>query len=819
MKKLLSTAVSLLLAVVATAQTYTSLDNAPDGIYRIDDGGYIRAAEHVIGLNSSLSLLETQLNFVLKVPDKSYSSCNFSSSNRLVLSTTDELHTVTPVGGVAYQIQHFTISSVQIDTTLTSQMLIDDNRFRAFSMGQVHWSAEIDSAAFNNCPEQCRPVTYNLFYSTCVYKDYAQIEGLINTVVGNPCVSDGEQVTFSVAPYLEHTSQSSDTYYWEIPTSLMEGGSPDYYSHDHSSVTFTLARSVQSGDTIRVRMGKYNQNKPTSIILPLDGAVPEPQLVNANCIPMGVRDIVLKLSNAEPSATYSWSWRNDNGWELFGNSGDSIIVRSSEYSAATITVIATSSNPKCQSSQSDIMLTRSLAGGLASIGDVSCAQRGDQIKLGITNGTDNVHYKWEIPAGWSCDSLKHARSLTLMADAATPHTSLIYVSVIGCDTTDARLVSQVTLNPAAPTFASDLFCVSSGQNTFQLTPPNNQGDNYQWSFDTNSWYTTSGQGTATFTSYLLNANNAGNKVNVTATSVNGCQTVASAALGVVPAKPNIRITKTGNSISTYVPNIGTADDFYVRPVTIVPNASYSWSVPTELQTYVQGGLNNSTLHLQTPATLHGAFDVSVSVNTVGSCGSVSSDELTINLTDGLYLAVAFEAETSHFYSICGLQDSLNVTNYQVTSATTSQEYLNALNPLFGLQTSMTEDDLIIVVTYSDGHTLTHVEHVVYSTRGRNIGLHHNMGNKSLYKSESEETVKPMNLIYPNPASREFNVRTSGDSGIISVFASNGKLVHVENFDSGDNIVNVKSSSWVNGTYIVVVNQGGRLSCDRILIVK
>lgn len=129
-----------------------------------------------------------------------------------------------------------------------------ESKYSKYAAGRLTIHAE-KSEIKNDC--ECAQYYCNPSFSSTIYI-FKTFDLSGNAIAGQKCVSAGDTVTYSVAPWVTQMVTESlvfDYYYWTIPEDLK--ASDLYYSTDQSSVTFVASENIE-GQIIEVKIGMFN---------------------------------------------------------------------------------------------------------------------------------------------------------------------------------------------------------------------------------------------------------------------------------------------------------------------------------------------------------------------------------------------------------------------------------------------------------------------------------------------------------------------------------------------------------------------------------
>lgn len=277
--------------------------------------------------------------------------------------------------------------------TLADDYSNGSSSFNKYSKGRLNVHVVYDP---NVCSCHCDYFDYftsdGVTYSADIYKRFNPQNA--NGIAGQACAVKGDEVTFSVEPWVSNYSPGSlgfDEYTWSGYETIAKGGALKYHSNDWSSITFDVADNVESveGTSIKCAVGKANTGKPLSITLTDAVAAPVVQysyVINGNtvtadlksderllCLPAEVNAVTLTIKNYSESLSngFSFEWTSDDGFKKTAENvdaqGSSTFVTDGGEHDATLVV----NGGNCGTSEFVYNVRRSLSNDAAIVFGVS----------------------------------------------------------------------------------------------------------------------------------------------------------------------------------------------------------------------------------------------------------------------------------------------------------------------------------------------------------------------------------------------------------------------------------------------------------------
>ena len=331
-------------------------------------------------------------------------------------------------------------------------------------------------------------VSEGVSYSADIYKRFNPQNA--NGIAGQTCAMKGEEVTFSVEPWISNYSPGSlgfDEYTWSGYENIAKDGAIKYHSNDWSSITFDVSDDVESveGTVIKCAVGKANTSKPLSITLtdavaaPIvqysyvaDGKTITTDLKSDErliCVPIDVNTMTLSIKNYSEllSNGFSFEWSSEQGFQKttaqLNASGATTFVADGGEHDVTLSV----NGGNCGTSEFIYNVKRSLSNDAAIVfskNNSICVPSNTSYGNVILDGVDASN---KIQWGF-VDEDTHGWAIT--ENNGTQNTTQPYVKVGTTGITisansyycpsEEPIVQFLAINPSAPQLASrDIFCL------------------------------------------------------------------------------------------------------------------------------------------------------------------------------------------------------------------------------------------------------------------------------------------------------------------------------------------------------------------------
>lgn len=407
--------------------------------------------------------------------------------------------------------------------------------------------------------------------SVTVFKSYS-FDG--NAITGPQCVTPGDSVTYSVAPWTSMygiLSAGIDSCFWDIPVSLR--ASTLYYSADKSSVTFVASKEIK-GQEIKVHLGKYNTGE-TPLTLALDDEVAKPAIDGLSdkllCMPLSADPTTLTITNAQPTLKYEWNFRSWGAPEDLTGNGSSVFVKPSN-NEEQVTIKVTGG---CSTKEFDFVIGRSLSADskiINSLDGSTCLTPGSNVELEVNNAGSNVACVWFVEGeGWptSSDSVLSANPTFKVG------TSTGYITARSRYCPTVSITDTFSVAPLTPGTIDGSDCVMTTETdalTYSVAKVAN-ADSYSWTVPSG---------------WTINGDANGNTISVTPHSTSngyvqvssvGCSTSTPSELQIKRDYP----APTGITVDGCL-SIGRRSNVTLRVADPVDGVTYEWSIPPAMGT-------------------------------------------------------------------------------------------------------------------------------------------------------------------------------------------------------------------------------------------
>lgn len=232
-------------------------------------------------------------------------------------------------------------SSTDLSVTIQSKDGVSkEDGFSMFSKGLVQVMFVYNSGF-------CAPAGFDLFveggvgYVADVYKTFNPALGVThngvtykNSIAGELCITPGDDVTFSVEPWVSSCQAGAvgfDDYIWSGYEDIAVNGVLKYSSNDKSSITFTVKDDADASHAvITCNVGKKNVEPTKTLTLALMEGITEPQLnlssedcenynttlsagaAHYNCIPYEIDEFSIGIIDRLNWANYTWTLLRNN---------------------------------------------------------------------------------------------------------------------------------------------------------------------------------------------------------------------------------------------------------------------------------------------------------------------------------------------------------------------------------------------------------------------------------------------------------------------------------------------------------------------------
>lgn len=395
------------------------------------------------------------------------------------------------------------LSSSVSDVSVASRTGTDyANLYSKYAKGKIravcHVKYEYKYERYNYCTTPATPTglydsyTYYVDYTTEleIRKTFSIPDGaLTNPIVGPECVVAGENVTYSVAPWVSLDDVANvvfDTYTWNVPSSAKINDL--YYSSDKSSITFKPSATA-GGQTITVDLGACNATGVAQSSIKLKSEPDAPYLVGNTqwvdklCIPLSASTYELTIANPQDGVTYTWE--KLSGWystDQYVVGSDNKIVLNPKDDNKYIRLRAKSS---CTEKIYDLQINRSFDPVVNTIttADADCLPENTDVTFSVNGASKGIPMGWTISPegianGWSIANDQK--------DSPTPiiHTGTGVATVYATASCGVAIPQLCKVKPNIPIINEGKKCLDFGDKTNQVftTTKDNGATAYQWDF-------------------------------------------------------------------------------------------------------------------------------------------------------------------------------------------------------------------------------------------------------------------------------------------------------------------------------------------------
>lgn len=655
-KNTLVTLISLFYPLFTFAQTFY-----------LEQNGNILEDGSVITMDTNI---DTTYTFNLVKPDTEWEYVTWNIYGGLTLiSQNDSSITVKCADGESYNTKYSKYSSARI--TVSASKLIDD---------EIPEGCE-DCAAYRDC---------NPDYSTSI-RIYKTFDWSNNAIVGSDCITAGDSITFSVAPWVSLLYVAGgDTYYWNIPDDLID--SDLYYSADGSSVTFVASENIE-GQTISVEIGKYNLNsgqEPLTFTLGRKTEEPEIEgIVNdAYCLPFDTDTFTLSVTNASEDATYDW---NVKGWtitEQNDNGSQITICPDNNEQMIYLTVIS-----GCSTDKYYYEINRSLSEDYKITTDndnAYCLTAGSYQQFYIDQVPTGTEMTWTVAGeGWniSSDQSVKARPYITVGTA----TGIITAYCTNCS--DISITDTFYIAPAELGEISGTTCIAQGTTSVveYSVDAVDGADYYEWNYP--SGWIIDGDSTSNKISFI----NDGVTIDTIKVRGVGCNytkwstllpsRVYNNPLGISKDCINVGI---GGYTYLYVEEDESADD----------EISYTWNIPSEfgyIKSYATSTKSQVKVYCYGDI---GTYEISVTAN--NECSTDVSYTTTIKIEETASVQMALIGTSFRYFTIDDSNKENAVQYDWYLNGSLSQSGTDDAYVVFESNNAYYSGNLYVIITYSDG---------------------------------------------------------------------------------------------------------------------
>jgi hypothetical protein len=658
-----------------------------------------------------------------------------------------------------------------------------------------------------------------------IYKSFEETP----LIIGPDCIRAGEKVTYSVCPILSvNPGIDFDTYAWgdfDIPNSITfpPGLNFEYYSSDHSSVTFTVS-SNWNGGTIYCKFGQCNTGVSSKAIgiqtpAPINISVNGNTVTNLStiCLDATTSPITLSASN-DKGYTYKWSTNNFN-WG-FGSTGSATATSASDevvnlfaQEAGSILYLTTIGG--CSSRTDTIYIKRGLTAPLTikRTDNVICVVPGSTVTFTINNATNTANFggnsvfNWTLPTGWSIIGNQRGPTITAQTALTGAFGGIVTVSIDGCPGT---LSLPVNVKPNPPSIISGPICitklVSPATAILTYAVTNVQPLTYTWSYTGTNL---SGNSTTNTVNYLQSSNSTLTNVRVVANSIittipTTCTSDPSQLS--IYQNPVTPVNITANRAC--VPKGSTCMVTFTATGSFPANSVFNWTVPSGYGTIVT--TTGNTCIVNTTGSLVGTYNISVST-TVPVCGTSALRNVAFKIAPTSTIKIVNNPATG-----TPITQVLSIVTppggcAPLSAAAGGYRWYETSNPSFTLATVSSlllqmgvPTNISVDLTFSGGCKTTLNANTLFNSR--------------LVQGNADSSLEKT-IIAPNPADNSFmlHLPSSYKRVAVHVYNRTGTLIKEQVCKGGSN--NFVTTNWPNGEYLVLLTSSTGVQVTKKIIIS
>lgn len=697
--------------LIANAQTFY-----------LEQNGNILEDSSVITMDADQDSIYT---FNLIKPDTEWESVTWNINGGLTLiSKNDSSISVKCADGESYSTKYSKYSAARI--TVHASKLIDDEIPDGCA----------DCAAYSDC---------NPDYSTTILI-YKTFDWSNNAIVGNDCITAGDSVTFSVAPWVSLLYVAGgDTYYWNIPDNLID--SDLYYSADGSSVTFVASENIE-GQTISVEIGKYNLDsgqEPLTFTLGRKTEEPEIEdmIDDAYCLPFDTDTFSLSVTNASEDATYDW---NVKGWtitEQNDNGSQITICPDNNEQMIYLTVIS-----GCSTDKYYYEINRSLSENYKITTDndnAYCLTSGSYQQFYIDEVPIGTEMTWTVAGeGWNISSDQSIKARPYITVGTT--TGIITAYCTNCS--DISITDTFYIAPAELGNISGTTCIVQGTTSVvEYSVDAVEGaDYYEWIYP--SGWTIDGDSTINKITFISDG------VTIDTIKVRGVGCNYTEWSTLLPK----RIYNTPIGISSDCINVGLGGYTYLyveEDGSADEKISYTWNIPSEfgyIKSYATSTKSQVRVYCYGDT---GTYEISVTAN--NECSTDASYSTTIKIEETATIQMTLVGSSFRYFTLNDSNEENAVQYDWYLNESLSQSGTDDAFVVFESNDAYYSGSLYVIITYSDGCKIKlsiewdDTETASATLKGLALSSEFNSDNDIILNlNSSPVSVKNELTAYPNP---------------------------------------------------------------------
>ncbi len=663
------------------------------------------------------------------------------------------------------------------------------------------------------------------------------VTNLQNRIVGPTCITQGDTVTYSVAPWVTLSDPNNaglDKYRWGYSANLRMSDREEYYSADESSTTFT-ADQVE-GAWLKTTLGVCNfpENGGTQVPLELylQQTPEEPELMYKNelvswddelCLPLSAADkpMSITVNNYDPTLTYKWE--NLEGWGqvIFENNG--ILTFTPRDDAREIRLIVESD---CGVKIYTLKIVRSFEEGINIIENEregsTCLSQGDRVRFNVLGANNAMKMSWRVDDesnGWSIVSGDENEARPYIIVGSGPTT--IYAEA-GCGDV---INIPVQVKPEAPIINKANQCLDAGDNTTQITfdfTADANATSYEWEFPV-EWSSNAVNNTTTNPTITITTDGeTPGTIRVKAIGCDESDWSNSVSVNFNPVKPEIK--------QDGCLNVGLEGETYFYVTNHKEGQTYTWTIDPAFgeQDFSYSPPTNDPSRIKVNTLGNVGNDFEITAIASNDCGdSPASEIFYVNMTNP-YLVDSYQPRPN---SSTGQRREIYVESVESgvinVSGFTFAWYLNG-----SLVTTNNLDYLAISelgggdMAFPDAFPNGYAEVIITEPSGCKYLVETSWGNslrsakiasfKSFNAIEEEVNLVSDIIIAPNPANNIVTVTLPETSrGSALLLGLDGKLIERKLINSSETEFDV--STLPNGSYIISVSQNKKRYSKQIII--
>ncbi|MDR3705830.1 MAG: T9SS type A sorting domain-containing protein [Paludibacteraceae bacterium] len=638
---------------------------------------------------------------------------------------------------------------------------------------------------------------------------------LTNPIVGPECVVAGENVTYSVAPWVSLDDVSNvvfDTYTWNVPSSAKINDL--YYSSDKSSITFKPSATA-GGQTITVDLGACNSTgAQSSITLKSEPDAPylvgNTQWVDNLCIPLSASTYELTIANPQSGVTYTWE--KLSGWystDQYVVESDNKIVLSPKDDNKYIRLRAKSS---CTEKIYDLQINRSFDPVVNTITTAyaDCLPENTDVTFSVNGASKGIPMGWTISPegitnGWSIANDQK--------DLPTPiiHTGTGVATVYATASCGVAIPQLCKVKPNVPIINEGKKCLAFEDKTDQVftTTKDNGATGYQWDFPA-TWepLALADRTTTDPTITIKTDGKTAGEIKVKALGCKDSEFSTPVKVGFNPDKPTIEQV---GCIDAGLPGVT-----YFRVKNHVKGQTYTWTIDPAFGAqdmfYNPPVDDSSKIKVNTLGTVDTYNVQATAYNTCGNSGLC--DPFSVSVVKEVFTVTASNTgRNQYMYAITEANDDPWYFSHTATwvynnADATGTDYYKTKTDLPGGLLTSGASNFFVTVTNSAG-CKTRMINVPPTFRSAKL-----LDEADATNSVVDEEMK----VSPNPSTGRIKVTLPTDESTnISLYDLKGSLLKTWTNQPAVSILDI--SDLESSNYFVVAHQNGKRYSKKIILTK